>query len=128
AGLGATFPLSLQAAQSAFPRQFLGVATSQIQFWRQIGGTIGTSVLGSVLASRLAASIQAQVAGLHLPPQAARLVPSGVSNPQAVFDPGAITARRAAATAAGGPQTAAIFDQVVRALRSGPARTLQHDR
>src|SRR5207302_3270907 len=66
AGLGATFPLYLQAVQNALPRQFLGVATSQIQFWRQIGGTIGTSVLGSVLASRLAASIQSQVAGLHL--------------------------------------------------------------
>src|SRR5207244_426164 len=69
AGLGATFPLYLQAVQNALPRQFLGVATSQIQFWRQIGGTIGTSVLGSVLASRLAASIQSQVAALHLPPR-----------------------------------------------------------
>src|SRR5947209_3569064 len=49
AGLGATFPLYLQAVQNALPRQFLGVATSQIQFWRQIGGTIGTAVLGSVL-------------------------------------------------------------------------------
>jgi EmrB/QacA subfamily drug resistance transporter len=126
AGLGATFPLYLQAVQNALPRQFLGVATSQIQFWRQIGGTIGTSVLGSVLASRLAASIQAQIAGLHLPPQAGRLVPSGVGNPQAVFDPSAIAARRAAATAAGGPQGAAIFDQVLHALRAGLAGTL-HD-
>jgi len=126
AGLGATFPLYLQAVQNALPRQFLGVATSQIQFWRQIGGTIGTSVLGSVLASRLAASVQAQVAGLHLPPQAGRLVPSGVSNPQSVFDPSAIAARRAAATAAGGPQGAAIFDQVLHALRAGLAGTL-HD-
>ncbi len=126
AGLGATFPLYLQAVQNALPRQFLGVATSQIQFWRQIGGTIGTSVLGSVLASRLAASIQSQVAGLHLAPQAGRLVPSGVSNPQAVFDPSAIAARRTAATAAGGPQAAAIFDQILHALRAGLAGTL-HD-
>ncbi|TMD84599.1 MAG: hypothetical protein E6I74_02425 [Chloroflexi bacterium] len=49
-----------------------------------------------------------------------------MSNPQAVFDPGAIAARRAAATAAGGPQAAAIFDQVVHALRAGLAGTL-HD-
>src|SRR5947209_7066735 len=126
AGLGATFPLYLQSVQNALPRQFLGVATSQIQFWRQMGGTIGTSVLGSVLASRLAASIQSQVAGLHLAPQAGRLVPSGVSNPQAVFDPSVIAARRTAATAAGGPQAAAIFDQVLHALRAGLAGTL-HD-
>src|SRR5256714_12847046 len=106
AGLGTTFPLYLQSVQNALPRQFLGVATSQIQFWRQMGGTIGTSVLGSVLASRLAASIQAQIAGLHLPPQAGRLVSSGVSNPQAVFDPSVIAARRTAATAARGTPTA----------------------
>lgn len=126
AGLGATFPLYLQSVQNALPRQFLGVATSQIQFWRQIGGTIGTSILGSVLASRLAGSVQAQVTSLHLPPQAGRLVPSGVSNPQAVFDPSTIAARRAAATAAGGPQGTAVFDQVLHALRAGLAGTL-HD-
>src|SRR3989440_501976 len=124
AGLGATFPLYLQAVQNALPRQFLGVATSQIQFWRQIGGTIGTSVLGSVLASRLAAGIQSQAAGLALPPQAGRLVPSAGGNPQAVFDPSVIAARRTAATAAGGPQGGAIFDQVLHALRAGLAGTL----
>jgi hypothetical protein len=79
-----------------------------------------------VLASRLAANIQAQVVGLRLPPQTGRLLPSGASNPQAVFDPSAIAARRAAATAAGGPQAAAIFDQVLHALRAGLAGTL-HD-
>src|SRR5207237_10709964 len=95
--LGPASPWYLQGPQNALPRQFLGVATSQIQFWRQIGGTIGTSVLGSLLASRLATSIQAQVAGLHLPPQAGRFVPSGVSSPQTVFDPGVIAARLAPA-------------------------------
>jgi EmrB/QacA subfamily drug resistance transporter len=124
AGLGATFPLYLQAVQNALPRRFLGVATSQIQFWRQIGGTIGTAVLGSVLASRTAVNVQTQVAALHLPPQVSRLTPSGVSNPQAVFDPSAIAARRAAATSLGGPQGAAIFDQVLHALRAGLATTL----
>src|SRR2546428_2602985 len=101
AGLGATFPLYLQAVQNALPRQFLGVATSQIQFWRQIGGTIGTSVLGSVLASRLAASIQAQVAGLNLPPQAGRAVPRRRRNPPALLGSPAHPARRAAPTGAG---------------------------
>jgi EmrB/QacA subfamily drug resistance transporter len=123
-GLGATFPLYLQSVQNALPRQFLGVATSQIQFWRQIGGTMGTAVLGSVLASRLAVNVQTQVVALHLPPQVSRLAPSGASNPQAVFDPSAIAARRAAATSLGGPQGAAIFDQVLHALRTGLATTL----
>ena len=122
AGLGSTFPLYLTAVQSALPRQFLGVASSQVQFWRQIGGTIGTAVLGAVLSQRLPVNIREQLAGLHLPAQASRFIPSG-GNPQTIFDPTAIAARRAQAAAAG-PQGAAVFDQVLHAIRAGLASTL----
>jgi EmrB/QacA subfamily drug resistance transporter len=123
AGLGSTFPLYLTAVQSALPRNFLGVASSQVQFWRQIGGTIGTAVLGSVLSQRLPVHIREQVANLHLPAQAAQLVTSGGSNPQTLFDPAQIAARRAQASALG-QQGAAIFDQVLHAIRAGLAATL----
>ena len=124
AGLGTTFPLYLTAVQTALPRNFLGVASSQIQFWRQIGGTIGTAVLGSVLAQRLPVHVQEQVASLHLPSQIASLfVSGGGSNPQTLFDPAQIAARRAQAGALG-PQGAAIFDQVLHAIRAGLATTL----
>jgi EmrB/QacA subfamily drug resistance transporter len=122
AGLGTTFPLYINAVQSALPRRFLGVATSQVQFWRQIGGTIGTAVLGSILSQRLPQHIAAQVSDLHLPAQAARFIPSG-GNPQTIFDPAQIAARRAQAAGAG-PQAAAIFDQVLHAIRVGLATTL----
>jgi EmrB/QacA subfamily drug resistance transporter len=124
AGLGTTFPLYLTAVQTALPRNFLGVASSQIQFWRQIGGTIGTAVLGSVLAQRLPVHVQEQVASLHLPSQiASGFVSRGGSNPQTLFDPAQIAARRAQAGALG-PQGAAIFDQVLHAIRAGLATTL----
>jgi len=124
AGLGTTFPLYLTAVQTALPRNFLGVASSQIQFWRQIGGTIGTAVLGSVLAQRLPVHVQEQVASLHLPSQiASQFVSAGGSNPQTLFDPAQIAARRAQAGALG-PQGAAIFDQVLHAIRAGLATTL----
>jgi EmrB/QacA subfamily drug resistance transporter len=123
AGLGTTFPLYLTAVQTALPRSFLGVASSQIQFWRQIGGTIGTAVLGSVLAQRLPVHVGEQVADLHLPSQVARFVTSGGSNPQTLFDPAQIAARRAQAGALGS-QGAAIFDQVLHAIRVGLAATL----
>ena len=124
AGLGTTFPLYLTAVQTALPRNFLGVASSQIQFWRQIGGTIGTAVLGSVLAQRLPVHIQEQVASLHLPSQvASRFVSGGGSNPQTLFDPAQIAARRAQASGFG-QQGAAIFDQVLHAIRAGLAATL----
>ena len=122
AGLGSTFPLYLTAVQSALPREFLGVASSQVQFWRQIGGTLGTAILGAVLSQRLAVNIRDQLAGLQLPAQASRFIPSG-GNPQTIFDPAAIAARRAQAAAAG-PQGAAVFDQVLHAIRAGLASTL----
>ncbi|MEA2636713.1 MAG: hypothetical protein QOH92_3480 [Chloroflexota bacterium] len=124
AGLGSTFPLYLTAVQSALPRNFLGVASSQVQFWRQIGGTIGTAVLGSVLSQRLPVHIAEQVAALHLPAQAARLVSGGGSSPQTLFDPAQIAASRARATSALGAQGAAIFDQVLHAVRVALASTL----
>jgi hypothetical protein len=122
AGLGATFPLFINAVQSALPRRFLGVASSQVQFWRQIGGTLGTAVLGSILSQRLPVNITAELRSLHIPPQAARFIPTGGS-PQTLFDPAQIAARRAQAAAAG-PQAAAIFDQVLHAIRVGLASTL----
>ena len=122
AGLGSTFPLYLTAVQSALPRQFLGVASSQVQFWRQIGGTLGTAILGAVLSQRLSVKISEQLGALHLPSQALRFVPSG-GNPQSIFDPTAIAARRAQAAALG-PQGAAIFDNVLHAIRAGLAATL----
>lgn len=53
AGLGVTFPLTFVVAQAGLPRQLIGVATSQLMFWRSLGGTIGTAVLGSILANSL---------------------------------------------------------------------------
>jgi EmrB/QacA subfamily drug resistance transporter len=123
AGLGTTFPLYLTAVQSALPRDFLGVASSQVQFWRQIGGTIGTAILGSILSQRLPLHIREQLTSLHLPSQVLQFVPSGGS-PQTLFDPAQIAARRAQAAAAG-QQAVAIFDQVLHAIRVGLAATLQ---
>ena len=92
AGLGITFPLYINAVQSALPARFLGVGTSQIQFWRNIGGTVSSAVLGSLLALRLPGAIQAQVASLHLPAGFSLPSTASPSNPNALFDPAAIAA------------------------------------
>src|SRR4030088_3390196 len=47
-GLGITFPLFLAAVQAALPGQFMGVAAAQIQFRRNLGGTVGSAILGAV--------------------------------------------------------------------------------
>jgi hypothetical protein len=119
AGLGLTFPLTLVAVQSALPREFLGVASSQIQFWRNLGGTIGSAVLGSILANRLPGAIADQVAALHLPP-GFRLSGGSGGSPQQLFDPAHLAALRAQVPAPLAP----LFDQVIHATRVGLATTM----
>src|SRR5437660_4793262 len=53
AGLGVTLPLTFVVLQPGLPHRLLGVGTSQLTFWRSLGGTIGTAVLGSILVNRL---------------------------------------------------------------------------
>ncbi|HET8570138.1 MAG TPA: MDR family MFS transporter [Candidatus Limnocylindria bacterium] len=120
-GLGLTMPLYVNAAQSAVAREFTGVVTSQVQFWRNMGGTVGVAVLGAVLSERLPQRISENVAALGLPAEARAALPSGASA-QALFDPAAIAAARAALP----PQLAGVFDQVMGAVRAALASTL-HD-
>ncbi|HEY9288312.1 MAG TPA: MDR family MFS transporter [Candidatus Dormibacteraeota bacterium] len=120
AGLGITFPLYINAVQSALPLRYLGVGSSQIQFWRNIGGTVSSAILGSLLAQRLPGAIKSQIAGLHLPP--GFQLPSSGSNPNALFDPAAIAAMRDKLPPAAIP----IFNEVMHAIRLALAATL-HD-
>jgi len=83
-GLGITFPLYLTAVQTALPREYLGVASSQIQFWRNLGGTVGSAILGAVLANRLPEYLSSRVAALNLPPGAGKLPASGANS---ILDP-----------------------------------------
>jgi EmrB/QacA subfamily drug resistance transporter len=87
-GLGVTFPLYLTAVQVALPRQYLGVASSQIQFWRNLGGTVGSSILGAVLANRLPDYLASRTAPLHLPSQATGQLSGGAN---AIFQPSVLS-------------------------------------
>jgi EmrB/QacA subfamily drug resistance transporter len=53
-GMGLTIPVFMIIIQTTVHRNVLGTATSTIQFSRNIGGTIGVSVLGVFLSSGLA--------------------------------------------------------------------------
>jgi EmrB/QacA subfamily drug resistance transporter len=85
-GIGTTFPLYLTAVQVALPRQYLGVASSQIQFWRNLGGTVGSAILGAVLANRLPSYLTTRVSDLHLPAQVVASLPKGGSA-NSILDP-----------------------------------------
>jgi hypothetical protein len=55
--------------------------SSQIQFWRNIGSTVGVAILGAVLSHELTQKIVASI-----PPQLAGALPAN-GNAQAIFDP-----------------------------------------
>lgn len=120
-GVGITFPLYLNSVQSAVEPRFIGVVTSQIQFFRNVGATIGIAVLGSFLSQRLPINIQMRIDALNLPPQAKAFIPTS-GNTQTLFDPAAIAAAKANLPPAFQP----VFDSVITAVRAGLAATL-HD-
>jgi EmrB/QacA subfamily drug resistance transporter len=118
-GLGATFPLYINASQAAVPRQYLGVVSSQIQFWRNIGGTIGVAIFGAILSHDLPKKIQENVAALNLPPAIVSNLSTSTS-PQAIFDPTKIAALRASVS----PALQPVIDQILVAVRAALAMTI----
>lgn len=60
-GLGATFPIFLLMAQNAVPPSQLGSATSLVQFFRSVGGTVGVALLGALLAAQFETHLLAQL-------------------------------------------------------------------
>lgn len=53
-GLGTTMPIFNLVVQSAFDPRYLGVVTASVQVARQIGGTVGTALLGGLFNFSLA--------------------------------------------------------------------------
>ncbi len=86
-GMGPTMPLFLIAVQNSVEYSRLGVATSAIQFFRSVGGTVGVTVLGALLASSLDGQIRQQAGGsLSAITGGAR----GLAEAQSLLDPAAL--------------------------------------
>ncbi|TDE97467.1 DHA2 family efflux MFS transporter permease subunit [Occultella glacieicola] len=52
-GLGASMQILVLVVQNSFPVTQVGTATASNNFFRQIGGTLGSAVVGSVFSARL---------------------------------------------------------------------------
>ncbi len=66
-GIGPTLSVFTIVVQNAVPVRSLGVATSNLTFFRQIGGSVGLALLGTVFANRLTAEIPVQLAAGGVP-------------------------------------------------------------
>lgn len=85
-GLGALSQQYTLVVQNAVARKDLGVATAALQFFRNVGATVGTAIFGTVLSSGLDDAIFR-----HLPPQLAATMPHGTINAGSVLDASVIS-------------------------------------
>jgi EmrB/QacA subfamily drug resistance transporter len=77
-GLGFNFQPAVLAVQNAVPPSQMGVATSSVTFFRQMGGTIGTAAFLSLLFTRLPVEIEESVtSAAAADPRVAEAVQSG---------------------------------------------------
>ena len=63
AGLGLTMQVLIVVVQNSVDRSDMGVATSSVAFFRQMGGSFGTALFGAILSSRLSVHIAAALQG-----------------------------------------------------------------
>ncbi|MDO8393256.1 MAG: MDR family MFS transporter [Dietzia sp.] len=71
-GLGLCMQLLVLIVQNSFPVSMVGTATASNNFFRQIGGTLGSAIVGSLFVSRLA-----DLMGDRIPAAASAMGPEG---------------------------------------------------
>ncbi|MED1952692.1 MDR family MFS transporter [Brevibacillus centrosporus] len=90
-GMGLVMPLITIALQESFPKSELGVVTSSSQFFRQIGGTFGMTILGAVMNVQSSGLLQTKLVPFleKLPAQSHEMVQQMedmiATNPQGLY-------------------------------------------
>ena len=68
-GVGPTFSVFTIVVQNAVPFSQLGVATSNLTFFRQIGGTVALAIVGTIFGSSFLEQVGPQLTAADVPPQ-----------------------------------------------------------
>jgi len=77
-GMGFTMQIIVMATQNEVPRTDLGIATSAVNFFRSIGGSIGVALVGAIFSSRLAGTVRDVIgSGGALDPAEVQQLPPG---------------------------------------------------
>ncbi|MDR6554582.1 MDR family MFS transporter [Paenibacillus qinlingensis] len=90
-GMGLVMPILTLALQESFPKSELGVVTSSSQFFRQIGGTFGMTILGAIMNHKSTVLLERDLEPVvkQLPAEASELANSMTdmihTNPQALY-------------------------------------------
>ena len=116
-GLGFTFPSFTIAAQNVVEHRFLGVATSTVQFYRTIGGSLGLALLGSLMANRFQDNLSDSLPVGALEQIGPDRVSEIAENPAAMINPDALNGLMARLDLSESA-TSAVLDSLRMALAS----------
>ncbi len=115
-GLGVNMPVFNITVQNAVSHKYLGVATSAMQTFRQIGGTVGVALLGSVMGNKMANELtasQAQEKNVPSPPPEMADTLTQLQNPQVLMDTEQLEAIRSELPA----EMVPFFEQFIQTLK-----------
>lgn len=80
-GLGSSMQVLTLVVQNSFPHKMVGTATAGNNYFRQVGGSVGSAVVGSIFATRLATFVTERVpSGSGNPDGASSLTPDLVKS------------------------------------------------
>ena len=78
-GIGPSFAVFTLVVQNTVAPDRIGVATSSLTFFQQIGGTVGLTLAGTIFASKFADEVPTRLVAAGVPPQFAAQFASGGS-------------------------------------------------
>ena len=122
-GVGSGLAVYTVVVQNAYPEK-IGVVSSMLVFFRQLGGAIGLAAMGSVLTS-------AYIPAFHsaLPTALKSLLPTrtlaAFDNPLVLLSPGGLAQIRAG-FAGYGPQGLSLFNMLLQAVKMGLAQSIHN--
>jgi len=122
-GLGLGMPVFMLSVQNAVDAKDLGVATSSVQLFRNLGGTIGVAVMGTILSTGIADKMKG-IVGINPeildPAMAQRL--SQFQNPQVLLDQSKLAVIQNSMPA----PLQSLFAQLIESLRGALAASLSN--
>jgi MFS transporter len=73
-GVGPTFAVFTLVVQNAVPFHYLGTATSNLTFFRQIGGTVALAIVGTVFSTELVKQVPQQAIASGMSPESLQTI------------------------------------------------------
>jgi hypothetical protein len=79
-GVGPTFSVFTIVVQSVVPFEKLGVATGNLTFFRQMGGSVGLAIVGTIFGSAFVSRLQPELITAGVPGQVASQIAQNAGN------------------------------------------------